>query len=150
MEEEKGPAYIKVRELGSRSLGWMSSLGPNRGRWGNFCLGGLNWKLSLSLCHYLEWQELPAKDAVLTFLLLSSPHRVFFWTLASIVKVKWEFSLSFFAASTRKLFKQKWLFFCARRLSLTTDVEFLLVLVSYILLPLCGYLLISFRSETWK
>lgn len=66
------------------------------------------------------------QDAVLTFL-LSTPHRVFFWTLASIVKVKWEFSF-LFAASTRKLFKQKWLSLPA---IVPHDVEFLLVLVSY-------------------
>lgn len=127
---------IKVRELGSRSRD--ECLGPNRARWGNFCQGGLKLSFPMSLPGVARLRQ----DAVLTSL-LSSPHRVFFWTLASIVKVKWEF-LSF-SQLRRENFSNRSDFLagdCPSRCRISFS--------SCFLFPLCGYLLISFRSETWK
>lgn len=54
----------------------------------------------------------PGKRCGLNLLLLSSPHRVFFWTLASIVKVKWEFFLFLFRSFDAKTFQTEVTFFC--------------------------------------
>lgn len=132
----KGP-LIKVRELGSRS--WDECLGPNRARWGNFCQGGLQLSFPMSLPGVARLRQ----DAVLTFFTLYTSSRIL---LDINVHCESQMGVFFpFRSFDAKTFQTEVTFLAGdcpsrRRISFS----------SCFLLPLCGYLLISFRSETWK